>query len=387
MTACRSFLYTFDFFFLYLRLKNKLKVTNILTNGLIEFEKTSFMKKGFASDNNSGVHPSVFKKMEEANNGHVVGYGNDSYTSEAITIFKKKFGAETEVFFVFNGTGANVLGLSSVASSFHSVICAETAHIEEDECGAPEKFAGCKLLPVEPESGKITPGAVKKHLKGFNFEHHSQPKVISISQVTEMGTVYQPQEIRALAELAHQNDMLLHMDGARIANAAVSLNLSFKEFTKDCGVDVLSFGGTKNGMMMGEAVLFFNPALAGYTKYLRKQSMQLFSKMRFVAAQFLAYFENDLWKETASHSNKMAKLLEKEVLKIPEIKITQPVEANGIFAQIPEEIISPLQENFFFYPWNEKTSEVRWMTSFDTTETEIFEFVQLIKTLIYANSK
>ncbi len=266
------------------------------------------MKKGFASDNNSGVHPSILKALENANTGHVVGYGDDPYTQKAIEIFKQKFGEETEVFFVFNGTGANVLGLSSVTQSFNSIICAETAHIQEDECGAPEKFTGCKLLPVEPVNGKLTPELIMHHLKGFDFEHHSQPRVISISQVTEMGTVYQPHEIIALADLAHKNNMVLHMDGARISNAAISLNMDFREFTKDCGVDILSFGGTKNGMMMGEAVLFFNPELTTYTKYLRKQSMQLYSKMRFVGAQFIAYFENDRWKETASHSNKMAKL-------------------------------------------------------------------------------
>jgi threonine aldolase len=340
------------------------------------------MGKGFASDNNSGVHPAVFQAMEAANSGHVPGYGNDEYTQKAIAIFQEKFGPETEVFFVFNGTGANVLGLSTVTRSFNSIICAETAHIAEDECGAPEKFSGCKLLPVETTNGKLTPEAIHRHLKGFDFEHHSQPRVISISQVTEMGTIYQPDEIRALADLAHQNNMLLHMDGARIANAAAALNLDFKTFTKDCGVDVLSFGGTKNGMMMGEAVLFFNRALAEQTKYIRKQSMQLYSKMRFVGAQFIAYFENDLWKQTAAHSNKMAKLLEAEVAKIPEIKLTQPVEANGVFAIVPKEIIEPLKQRFFFYMWNETISEVRWMTSFDTTEEEIYEFTALIKKLI-----
>jgi len=279
------------------------------------------------------------------------------------------------------------LGLSTVAQSFNSIICAETAHIQEDECGAPEKFTGCKLLPVEPENGKITPEKIKPHLKGFNFEHHSQPRVISISQVTEMGTVYQPHEIKALAQLAHENKMFLHMDGARIANAAVALNLDFKEFTKDCGVDILSFGGTKNGMMMGEAVLFFNPELTAQTKYIRKQSMQLYSKMRFVGAQFIAYFEDDLWKTTATHSNKMAKLLAEEVGKIPQVTITEPVEANGVFAIIPPEIIKPLQERFFFYTWNEKRSEVRWMTSWDTTEEEIYEFVDLLKELIVSKSK
>lgn len=340
------------------------------------------MQKGFASDNNSGVHPAIFKAMESANTGHVVGYGNDPITQKAIQVFKEKFGDKTEVFFVFNGTGANVLSLSTVTQSFHSVICAETAHIQEDECGAPEKFTGCKLLPVEPVNGKITPESILHHLKGFDFEHHSQPRVISISQATEMGTVYQTNEIKAIAELAHKNNMLLHMDGARIANAAISLNLDFKEFTVDCGVDILSFGGTKNGMMMGEAVLFFRPELTTNTKYIRKQSMQLFSKMRFVGAQFLAYFENDLWKETATHANKMAQLLKAEVAKIPEIKITQPVVANGVFAVVPRKIIEPLQKRFFFYIWDDTNSEVRWMTSFDTTKEEIFEFVDLIKKLL-----
>ena len=340
------------------------------------------MKKGFASDNNSGVHPAIFKAMEAANSGHVVGYGDDPFTQKAITVFKNLFGKETELFFVFNGTGANVLSLSTVTQSFNSVICAETAHIQEDECGAPEKFTGCKLLPVEPINGKLTPETIQQHLIGFDFEHHSQPRVISISQVTEMGTVYRPDEIRALAELAHKNNMLLHMDGARIANAAISLDMDFKEFTVDCGVDILSFGGTKNGMMIGEAVLFFNPELTINTKYIRKQSMQLYSKMRFVGAQFIAYFENDLWKETASKANKMAKLLEGEVKKIPEIKITQPVDANGIFAVIPRQIIEPLQNRFFFYIWDDTKPEVRWMTSFDTTEKEIHEFVALIKELL-----
>ncbi len=340
------------------------------------------IRKGFASDNNSGVHPEIFKAMEAANFGHVTGYGDDSYTLDAIEIFKKEFSEDTEVFFVFNGTGANVTGLSSATHSFNSIICAETAHIQVDECGAPEKFTGCKLLPVASVNGKLTPQAIQHHLYGFDFEHHSQPRIISISQTTELGTVYRPVEIRTLADLAHKNNMLLHMDGARIANAAVALNMDFREFTRDCGVDILSFGGTKNGMMMGEAVLIFNPELAVNTKYIRKQSMQLFSKMRFVGAQFIAYFKDDLWRKTATHANKMAKLLEGEILKIPQIKITRPVEANGVFAEIPQEIIEPLQQRFFFYIWDETKSEVRWMTSFDTEEKEIFEFTKLINRLL-----
>lgn len=340
------------------------------------------MKRGFASDNNSGVHPLILRALERVNEGHMVGYGGDRFTEEAITLFKNEFGNDIEVFFVFNGTGANVLSLSSLTHSFNSVVCAETAHIQEDECGAPEKFTGCKLLPIETHNGKITPDQIMPHLKGFNFEHHSQPGVISISQVTEMGTVYSVNEIRALADLAHQHGMFLHMDGARIANAAVSLGLSFREFTKDAGVDVLSFGGTKNGMMMGEAVVFFNPELTKNTKYIRKQSMQLYSKMRFVAGQFLAYFENDLWRENATHANQMAKLLEAEILRIPQIQLTQKVDANGLFAIVPRKIIPLLQEKYFFYIWNESRSEVRWMCSFDTQEEDIYNFVELIKTLV-----
>lgn len=340
------------------------------------------MKRGFASDNNSGVHPQILKALEKINEGHVTGYGGDQFTEQAIKLFKNEFGDDTEVFFVFNGTGANVLGLSSLTRSFNSIICAETAHIQEDECGAPEKFTGCKLLPVETHNGKITPEQILPHLKGFDFEHHSQPGVISISQVTEMGTLYLPEEIKALADLAHQHGMYLHVDGARIANAAVALGLPFRAFTRDAGVDVLSFGGTKNGMMLGEAVLFFNPELAKNTKYIRKQSMQLYSKMRFVAGQFIAYFENELWKQNAAHANQMAKLLETEVSKIPQVRITQRVDANGIFAIVPREIIPLLQEKYFFYIWNESLSEVRWMCSFDTQENDIYEFASLIKSLV-----
>lgn len=339
------------------------------------------MKRGFASDNNSGVHPEVFKMMGQVNDGHVVGYGGDAFTEQAVSLFRDEFGHDTEVFFVFNGTGANVLSLSSLTNSYHSVICAETAHIQEDECGAPEKFTGCKLLPVETHDGKLRPEQILPHLKGFGFEHHSQPKVISISQVSEMGTLYTVDEIRALADLAHAHGMYLHMDGARIANAAVALNLPFRAFTRDAGVDVLSFGGTKNGLMMGEAVLFFNRELCPNTKYIRKQSMQLYSKMRFVAAQFLAYFNNDLWKKNAAHANRMAKMLADEVAKIPNVQITQKVEANGVFAMVPKTIIPLLQEKYFFYIWNENRSEVRWMCSFDTQEEDIMHFSELLKNL------
>ena len=340
------------------------------------------MNRGFASDNNSGIHPEILMAISAANEGHATGYGNDNLTKMVIRQFKKEFGEKTDVYFVFNGTGANVLSLSTLTNSFNSVICAETAHIQTDECGAPEKFTGCKLLPVETFKGKITPEGIKKYLHGFDFEHHSQPKVISISQITELGTVYTVEEIKAITSLAHEYGLFVHIDGARLANAAVALDLPFRDFTVDAGVDVLSFGGTKNGMMMGEAVLFFNPGLSKNAKYIRKQNMQLFSKMRFVSAQFLAYFNYDLWKRNATHSNKMAKLLKQEVLKIPAIQLTQEVEANGVFAIVPPEIIARLQEEYFFYVWDEHRSEVRWMTSFDTQEEDIYNFTALIKSLV-----
>lgn len=337
------------------------------------------MKRGFASDNNAGVHPDIMKALDNANDGHCVGYGDDPFTQEATEIFKDIFGSQSEVFFVFLGTGANVLGLKAVTQSYHSIICAETAHIHVDECGAPEKFTGCKLLPVETTNGKLTIAGIEKHVHGFNFEHHSQPKVISITQSTEMGTVYSIKEIAEICEYAHKRNMLVHVDGARIANAAATLNVSFTEMIKDTGVDVLSFGGTKNGMMYGEAVVFLKPGLTEGFKYMRKQGMQLASKMRFISAQFLAYFNNNLWLKNATHANQMAKILEQKVKEIPQVKITQAVESNGVFAIIPKNIIPLLQEHYFFYEWNEFTGEVRWMTSWDTTMEDVDDFVEILK--------
>lgn len=336
-------------------------------------------KRGFASDNNAGVHPDILKAIQNVNEGHTIAYGDDPYTEKATAVIKDIFGEEAEVFFVFIGTAANVLGLDAITQPYNSIICSETAHIHVDECGAPEKFTGCKLLSVETEDGKLTVDGIKKHMHGFGFEHHSQPGVISITQASEMGTVYSVEEIRRISDYAHQNGLLLHMDGARISNAAASLDKGFKEFTADAGVDVLSFGGTKNGMMYGEAVIFFDKELAQDFKYRRKQGMQLASKMRFISTQFLAFLGNDLWKKNAEHANRMAKLLEKEVSKIPGIKITQKVEANGVFAIIPQNLISELQEEYFFYIWDEERSEVRWMTSFDTTEEDIYGFCDLLR--------
>lgn len=336
-------------------------------------------RRGFASDNNAGVHPEILKELHLVNQGHTLGYGNDVFTEEANRIFMHHFAQATEVFFVFTGTAANVLGISGITKSWNSIIAASTAHLESDECGAPEKFTGCKVLTVDTPDGKITSGLIKRHIHGFGFEHHAQPKVISITQSTEMGTVYTPDEIRKLADFAHMHGMLLHMDGARIANAAVSLDLPFRDFTTDAGVDVLSFGGTKNGMMFGEAICFLKPGLAEDFKYIRKQGMQLASKMRFISAQFIAYFRDNLWKQSALHANKMAQLLSNELSVIEGVTITQKVQANGVFVIIPSEIAEKMKEKYFFYTWNEHKSEYRLMTSWDTEEKDINDFIKLLK--------
>lgn len=339
-------------------------------------------KRGFASDNNAGVHPDILKELASVNEGHVVGYGDDRYTRQAEELFREQFGSDAEAYFVFTGTAANTLGLSGVTRSWNSVITAHTAHIEQDECGAPEKYTGCKVLTVDTPDGKISPPMLLKHVHGFGFEHHSQPRVISITQTTEMGTVYSVDEIKALAEFAHEKGMLLHMDGARIANAAVHLNLPFREFTTDAGVDFISFGGTKNGMMYGEAVCFLKPALSPDFKYIRKQGMQLSSKMRYISAQYLAYFRNDLWKRNASHANTMAQILAQKIEGIQGIRITQQVQSNGVFAVIPQEVAETLMKSYFFYSWDELTSEYRLMTSWDTTAGDIEDFVRLLSELM-----
>lgn len=337
------------------------------------------VKRGFASDNNAGVHPDILNELFEANRGHALGYGADVYSERARTLLREHLGNETEAYFVFTGTAANVLGLTSVMRSWNSVITASTAHLATDECGAPEKITGCKIITVDTNDGKINVGLIEKHVHGFDFEHHSQPKVISITQSTEMGTVYTVPEIKELADFAHANGMILHMDGARLANAAVSLGLPFKAFTTDAGVDVLSFGGTKNGMMFGEAICFLKPGLSEDFKYIRKQGMQLASKMRFISAQYLGYFRNDLWKKLASHSNSMAQILAQHLGTIDGVKITQEVQANGVFVIMPDRVAESVRQQYFFYPWNEQISEYRLMTSWDTTEEDIREFIRLLK--------
>jgi threonine aldolase len=334
--------------------------------------------RSFASDNNAVVHPEVLEAIGRANEGHVVGYGDDPHTDAAEGKFRQEFGEDVEVFFVFNGTAANVLSLQALTRPFHAVLCPEFSHIYTDECGAPEKFTGCKLLPLSAPGGKLTVETVEHAYHGIGDQHHVQPRVISITQSTEMGTVYQPAEVEALARFAHERDMFLHMDGARISNAVAAQRLSLRQATRDLGVDILSFGGTKNGLMGVEAVVFFRPELAKDFSFVRKQGMQLASKMRFMSVQMEALLTNDLWRRNAEHANRMAQLLQAQAKKIPGVKIVYPVEANGVFAQIPQEAIKKIQERYFFYVWSEGESVVRWMCSFDTTEEDVRRFAEFV---------
>lgn len=337
--------------------------------------------KGFASDNWSGVSPEVMQALTQINQGHHPAYGeNDPLMEEAQQKFREVFGNKSQVFFVYNGTGANVLSVQQLLRSWEAVVTPHSAHLNEDEAGAPEKFTGGKLLTVHCEDGKIRPEQIEPFFSSFGFQHHVQARMIGISQATELGTLYSLQEIKALADFAHAHGMYLHMDGARIANAAVAMDCSFKEMTTDCGLDVLSFGGTKNGLMFGEAVVFMNKKLAEGFEYNRKQGMQLASKMRFITAQFLAYFENSLWKRNAENANRMAKLLGEKLSEIPGIRLSMPVEANGVFAIMPPALIPQLQQSYFFHVWDESRNEVRLMCSFDTTVDDVEKFVEAART-------
>lgn len=334
----------------------------------------------FASDNNTGVHPAVLEAIIAANEGDTVAYGDDPYTRRSVEVFRQHFGADAEPFLVMNGTGANVTALAAMTRPYEAVICTDCAHINVDECGAPERVAGCKLLPVSAPNGKLTPEAIESHLSGRGDEHNAQPRVVSITQATETGTVYSPDEVRAIAETAHAHGMLVHMDGARIYNAAAALGTSLRATTRDAGVDVLSFGGTKNGLMYGEAVVFFDPARATAYRYYRKQATQLASKMRFIAVQFTALLEGDLWRENALHANRMAGLLADAVRDIPGVSIMQPVESNAVFAAIPRDAIPPLMEQSYFYLTGAETPSpvARWMTSWKTTEEDVRMFAAAV---------
>ncbi len=340
------------------------------------------MIHSFGSDNHSGAAPEIIDAIIKSNSGFAVAYGEDKITERAEELFKREFGPKTSAFFVFNGTGANILALKAMTNSYNSIICAESAHINADECGAPEKLTGCKLIPIPSKDGKVCAEEVKRRLTGFGFQHHSQPKVLSISQPTELGTLYTPNEIENLANLMHSSGGYIHIDGSRISNASASLKLPVRAFTSDLGVDALSFGGTKNGLVIGEAVLFFREELAENFLYIRKQAAQLFSKNRFIAAQFIAFLEDGLNLRLAEHSNKMAKYLRDQVLKIDGVTISRPVETNAVFAIIPREITEKIREKHYFYIWDEESNEVRWMCSFNTRKEDIDNFIYDLSNLI-----
>ncbi len=333
----------------------------------------------FASDNYSGIHPEVLAAITAANGGHQVAYGEDVYTARLSQEMGLLFGRDVEVFPVFNGTGANVVALQSLLPRWGAVVCASTAHINMDENGAPERVGGMKLLPVPTSNGKLTPALIDKEAWGFGDEHRAQPLAVSITQTTELGTCYTPAEVRAICDHAHSLGMKVHMDGARLANAAAFLGVPVREFTSDAGVDVLSFGGTKNGIMFGEAVVALNPQAADGLIYLRKMNMQLSSKMRFISAQFLALLADDLWLVSAGHANAMAAKLRAAVADIPEVRCTQPTESNGVFAILPDGVAERLRTKFRFYDWDQAAREVRWMCSFDTTEADVEAFVAALR--------
>ena len=337
--------------------------------------------KSFASDNYSGIHPEILEAIHEANLHHQISYGDDEITFETLQLFENYFG-NTDVLYAFNGTGANVIALKCCTLAFQSVICSEYAHILVDECGAPTQSIGCTLLPVKTSDGKLTPELIQPFLHRIGNVHNTQPKVISISQSTELGTVYTIDELTALCNFAHLHNMYVHLDGARISNAVAALGVSLKEATVDCGIDIMSFGGTKNGLMIGEAVLIFNDDLKTHAPYYQKQSAQLFSKNRFIAAQFKALLSNDLWLRMANNSNKMAQILAAKVKDLPGVKITRKVDANAVFVIIPEKVIEPLRKLYPFYEWDAQTHEQRWMCSFDTTAEEVDEFVDKLKGLL-----
>lgn len=339
------------------------------------------MAYNFASDNNSGALPEMIEAVRKVNVEHVHAYGGDEYTDSAISCFKKIFGENIDVHFVFNGTAANVLSIKALLKSYESVLCAETSHLNMDECGAPEAMTGCKLVLLPAPDGKIKIKDLDEKYIRLGDQHYSQPKMVSITQPTEYGTVYTAEEMKAISDWCKKRNMFFHVDGARFVNAATSLQKSLKEISADVGVDVLSFGGAKNGLMIGEAVIFFNKALAKDFKFHRKQLMQLGSKARFISGQFEVLLTNDLWKKSSSHALKMAQLLAQQLSQYPEVQITQKVQANAVFAMMPKEWISVLREKYFFYVWNENTWEVRLMTTFDTSEEQIHSFCAIIESL------
>ncbi|MGH9169398.1 MAG: threonine aldolase family protein [Acidimicrobiales bacterium] len=339
--------------------------------------------RNFASDNYAGMHPAVLAAIAQANAGHQPSYGADECTARLGELMKRHFGNRCASYPVFNGTGANVIGLQAMTKRWDAVICAQSAHIDVDECGAPERVAGLKLLGAAAIDGKLTPAMVEARLPGLGDEHRAQPKVVSVSQATELGTCYTVDELAALAKAAHGHGLLLHMDGARLCNAAAWLDLPLRALTTDVGVDVLSFGGTKNGAMLGEAVVVLNPDAVDGMRYLRKAGMQLASKMRFISVQLEALLTGDLWLESARHANEMARRLELR-LRAAGVPVTQAVQANAVFALLPAAVAARLREHFAFYTWDSHTGEVRLMTSWDTTEQDVDEFASLVEDEVLA---
>jgi threonine aldolase len=340
----------------------------------------------FASDNYAGAHPDVLAAVMAANTGPVASYGADPVTARAEALFADHFGRSVPVLFVGNGSGANVVGLAGMLRPFENVICSASAHINVDECGAPERFLGSKLITVTTGNGKLTPDAVAAVALGVGDQHHVQPRVVSIAQASELGTVYTCDEIQALAEWVHAHDMLLHVDGARLANAAAALDVDLAAFAA-VGIDVLGFGGTKNGALGAEAVVYLNAELAESARYVRKQALQLTSKMRFVSAQFVALLEGDLWRRNAAHANAMARRLADGVRSIEGVRVDLPVQSNAVFATMPRAAIEPLQARYPFYVWEPTLDQVRWMTAFDTQAEDVDDFVQVIAQTVAATDE
>lgn len=335
--------------------------------------------RGFASDNYSGVHPEVLDAIVAANGGHQSAYGNDLYTARLQEVIRGHFGEQAEAFPVFNGTGANVTALQTILPRWGAVVCAKTAHINVDEGGAPEQVGGFKLWTIPTDNGKLTPELVDTEAWGFGDEHRAQPLALSITQSTELGTLYTPAEVTALADHAHSLGMRVHMDGSRLSNAAAALGVPFREFTTDAGVDILSLGGTKNGALGAEAVVVINPDAVHGLLYQRKTNMQLASKMRFVSAQLIALYEGDLWERNASHANAMAARLRAALEGVDGVDFTQDTQANGVFVTLPAGVADPVRRQYFFYDWDAAVREVRWMCSFDTAEADIDAFAAMVK--------
>lgn len=334
--------------------------------------------RGFASDNYAGIHPEVLEAIERANAGHAVAYGDDDVTALLGDLVRDNFGSQAEVFPVFNGTGANVVALQAMCRPWEAVICAESAHVNVDEGGAPEKVAGIKLWTVPTSDGLLTPDHINVHAVRSGDVHRAQQAVVTITQSSELGTAYSVDQLGVLVEHAHARGLRVHLDGARISNAAASLGVPLRAITTDVGVDAVSFGGTKNGAMGAEAVIVLNEQLARDVPFLRKSAMQLASKMRFVSAQLAALLTDELWLRNASHANAMAKRLESAVRAIPGVQVMRSVDANAVFAMLPADVTERLQRDYRFYTWDDHTGEVRWMCSWDTTAEDVDAFAAAI---------